>query len=428
MRIIVFSALLLLYGTCVWGQRLDPGPFTAISAKMLMIDHEVVNAELTDLQKSYAIELGLRRQLRKELGLMLPIRFGNVDVGDFVNHQFAAADLVLRVTPFGTERSVSPYLQGGYGITAESSSKPFLHVPMAFGLDFNIGEDMWFNLQLEYRNAQKDFRDHAVASVGYTYRFGQADRDGDRIPDGRDACPDTPGPSSASGCPDEDRDGVADDQDNCPEEAGSVTANGCPDEDGDGVPDNRDQCPYEAGKKRLRGCPDLDNDGVPDDLDKCPNDPGNLYTGCPDSDNDGFEDPDDECPDIPGKNQGCPEVTPELQARLTQATNQIRFDARQDKITPESITSLNDIYDILITNPGFRLIIEGHTDNTGTEENNQRLSELRALACRGYLISKGIDADRIKVIGRGATRPRADNNTLVGRELNRRVEFSLVVR
>ncbi len=426
MRFLLSYGLLLLCSSLLQAQVNNPGPFTALSAKLLMIDHEIANPELTDLQKSYAIELGLRRQLRRELGLVLPLRFGNVDVGDFVNHRFAAAELLLRVTPFGTERGLSPYLQGGYGITAESDSKPFRHVPLAVGLDFNLGKDMWCSVQVAYKIAEKEFRDHAVAGVGYTYRFGQADRDGDRIPDGRDQCPNIPGPASDNCCQDADRDGVADEVDACPQQTGRATAQGCPDEDEDGVPDDQDQCPYDPGKKRLKGCPDLDNDGVPDDIDQCPNTPGSLYTGCPDTDNDGFEDPDDECPEVPGKNRGCPEVTPAMQDRLARATNRIRFDSRLDKLLPESLTALDDVYDLLQSNPGFQLVIEGHTDDNGTEENNQRLSELRALACRGYLVSRGIAADRIKIIGRGAARPRADNGTAVGRELNRRVAFTLI--
>lgn len=420
----LLCCLLFLSG-CLYGQVTDPGPFTAISARMLLIDHDLPNEELTDLQKSYAIELGLRRQLRKELGILLPVRFGNVDVGDFTNKRFAAIELVARVTPLGTERAISPYLQAGYGYTTESGGTSFAQLPLGLGVDLRLGEDMWFNLQLEYRSTKEHNRDQVVAGIGYVYRFGQPDRDGDRIPDGKDKCPDVPGLNTASGCPDADRDGVADEDDDCPDQAGTIEAKGCPDYDKDGIPDHRDQCPYEAGSKRLRGCPDIDNDGVPDDIDQCPNTPGSLYSGCPDTDNDGFEDRNDDCPDVAGPNRGCPEVTPDIQARLERATNEITFDTRSDKLTPASLKVLDDIVAILQAQPSFRLTIAGHTDNTGTDENNQKLSELRALSCRGYLMSKGIDGTRIRTLGYGASRPRADNDTTVGRDLNRRVEFAL---
>jgi OOP family OmpA-OmpF porin len=206
---------------------------------------------------------------------------------------------------------------------------------------------------------------------------------------------------------------------------GEESANGCPDHDKDGIPDDQDQCPYEAGKKRLRGCPDIDKDGVPDDIDNCPNTPGSLYTGCPDTDNDGFEDNEDQCPEVAGPNQGCPDVSPKLQAMLDRASNRITFEGRSSTLTAQSLPMLNEIAVNLRANPFFKLTITGHTDNTGTVENNEKLSETRALSCRGYLMSKGIEGNRISFIGYAATRSKADNGTAVGRELNNRVEFSL---
>jgi len=393
---------------------------------MLIIDHQIERGKLNrDVQKSYAIELGLRRQLKKEFGLLVPIRIGNVDVGEFTNKQFTSVDLIARITPFGTEEAIVPYVQGGYAFRAESGSKPFPEIPFGAGLDFRLGKEMWFNLQVEYRKSNRENRDNLMAGIGYVIRFGQLDRDGDRIPDGKDECPDVPGPSSASGCPDADRDGVTDKQDECPQASGPAATNGCPDYDKDGLPDDKDQCPYEAGKKRLKGCPDIDNDGVPDDIDNCPNTPGSLYTGCPDTDRDGFEDQNDDCPDVAGPNRGCPEVSAYIKARLEKATNEITFAPRSDRLTPSSLIVLNDIADILKAQPTYRLTIFGHTDDTGTEENNQKLSELRALSCRGYLISKAVGGYRISTFGYGGSRPRADNNTTVGRDLNRRVEFAI---
>lgn len=426
MNRLLLCILIVASSSCLNGQARDPGRFTTMSARMLVINHEVEEDKLErDLQKSYAIELALRRQLRQELGLLVPIRIGNVDVGDFTNKQFSSVDFLARITPFGTEGAFNPYLQGGYAFRAESGSKPFPEIPFGAGVDLRLGRDMWLNLQVEYRKSNRENRDNVMAGVGYVLRFGQPDRDGDRIPDGKDKCPDVPGHSSASGCPDADRDGVTDKKDECPEAAGPESTNGCPDYDKDGLPDHKDQCPYEAGKKRLKGCPDIDNDGVPDDIDNCPNTPGSLYTGCPDTDKDGFEDHNDDCPTVAGPNRGCPEVTAEIKARLDKATNEITFARRSDKLTAKSLPILDEIANILKDQPSFKLTIYGHTDNTGTDENNEKLSELRALSCRGYLISKGIDGSRISTVGYGASRPRADNNTTVGRDLNRRVEFTL---
>lgn len=72
----------------------------------------------------------------------------------------------------------------------------------------------------------------------------------------------------------------------------------------------------------------------------------------------------------------------------------------------------------------LRLRIEGHTDNVGPADVNQRLSEERARAVVDYLVgTKGIAADRLEAVGHGAARPAADNETPEGRQTNRRVEL-----
>lgn len=73
--------------------------------------------------------------------------------------------------------------------------------------------------------------------------------------------------------------------------------------------------------------------------------------------------------------------------------------------------------------PGLRLQAEGHTDNTGGEELNQRLSENRAAQVEEYLISQGVSTDMISSAGFGFTRPVADNTSSAGRQANRRVEL-----
>ena len=74
-------------------------------------------------------------------------------------------------------------------------------------------------------------------------------------------------------------------------------------------------------------------------------------------------------------------------------------------------------------NKEYNLIINGHTDNVGSDESNKILSEKRAAAVKAYLINKGVEASRLKSFGWGEEKPTADNNTAAGRTLNRRVEF-----
>ena len=86
---------------------------------------------------------------------------------------------------------------------------------------------------------------------------------------------------------------------------------------------------------------------------------------------------------------------------------------------------LDSLVDLLIENPDLKLEVEGHTDDVGSKDYNEKLSKNRALAVVNYLISEGIDKKRIKYSYFGATRPVATNGTPEGRQLNRRCEFIL---
>lgn len=76
--------------------------------------------------------------------------------------------------------------------------------------------------------------------------------------------------------------------------------------------------------------------------------------------------------------------------------------------------------------PTVTLLVEGHTDATGTAEYNLHLSEKRARSVRDYLVSKGIAESRFTVKGHGQSQPVAPNNTAEGRKKNRRVEITII--
>lgn len=71
------------------------------------------------------------------------------------------------------------------------------------------------------------------------------------------------------------------------------------------------------------------------------------------------------------------------------------------------------------------IVVEGHTDNVGTDENNQSLSERRAASVGQYLMGKGINGQRVLTAGLGESRPIASNDSEAGRSQNRRVEVRL---
>jgi outer membrane protein OmpA-like peptidoglycan-associated protein len=88
-----------------------------------------------------------------------------------------------------------------------------------------------------------------------------------------------------------------------------------------------------------------------------------------------------------------------------------------------SFVELDKLTLLMKDNLSMRLRIEGHTDNTGTDDYNLTLSEQRAQSVVYYLVEKGIDQERLEWIGYGASRPIAENNTVEGKAKNRRTEI-----
>src|SRR5947209_18964299 len=130
----------------------------------------------------------------------------------------------------------------------------------------------------------------------------------------------------------------------------------------------------------------------------------------------------------------------EMRARLLKQLNQVLetkdtarglivsmpdvlFDSGQYTLKPAARERLARISGIVLAYPDLRLEIEGHTDNIGSDEFNQVLSEKRAATVRDYLLTSGVPIDNIIARGLGKTRPIADNSAASGRKLNRRVEM-----
>ena len=101
----------------------------------------------------------------------------------------------------------------------------------------------------------------------------------------------------------------------------------------------------------------------------------------------------------------------------------VLFDFDKSEIKPEACPLLDEVAIILDTNPEIKGEIRGHTDSIGPAEYNQKLSEKRAKAVEKYLENKGIDPSRFTSKGYGASQPIATNETLEGRQENRRVEL-----
>ena len=102
------------------------------------------------------------------------------------------------------------------------------------------------------------------------------------------------------------------------------------------------------------------------------------------------------------------------------------FDSGKAILKKESYAALNELYDALKMKPAMVIEIAGHTDNVGSKEANQLLSEQRAVSVRAYLIRKGIAANRIQAKGYGDTEPVAYNDSSEGRQQNRRTEVRII--
>ena len=101
----------------------------------------------------------------------------------------------------------------------------------------------------------------------------------------------------------------------------------------------------------------------------------------------------------------------------------VLFDFNKYTLKGEARERLAKVSGILLAYPGLNVQVEGHTDNVGTEEYNQTLSEHRADTVRGFLISQGVTPQNVSAQGFGKTQPVASNDTPSGRQMNRRVEL-----
>jgi outer membrane protein OmpA-like peptidoglycan-associated protein len=201
------------------------------------------------------------------------------------------------------------------------------------------------------------------------------------------------------------------------------------DRDKDGIPDKEDQCPDQPGPASNKGCPilDRDGDGVLDVDDKCPDVPGvKKYNGCPipDTDGDGVNDEEDQCPTVAGSkdNHGCPKITEEQKKKIAYAAKRIQFEFKSTDILPSSYAVLDEVVEILKSNPTLNIRVEGHTSGP-VKESNTILSQKRADSVKDYFVSKGIAANRIEAKGFGSSKHISKDGDQTENPIDRRVEL-----
>jgi outer membrane protein OmpA-like peptidoglycan-associated protein len=103
----------------------------------------------------------------------------------------------------------------------------------------------------------------------------------------------------------------------------------------------------------------------------------------------------------------------------------ILFDINKSNLRPEATTNLEKLAVILNKYPDTKIIIEGHTDNTGEYEHNKQLSMSRAQSVAATLGNNQVLPTRFTIMGYGWDQPVGDNNTVEGRQMNRRVDIAI---
>jgi len=192
---------------------------------------------------------------------------------------------------------------------------------------------------------------------------------------------------------------------------------------------------------------DKDGDGIADKNDKCPDIFGiKLFKGCPDTDGDGLEDADDDCPTEYGypQNKGCPEgpvksndtvyitrtdtvyILINNDRDLMSVFKDVKFESDSYILTKRSKRVLDSVSNYMNTKKELRIRITGHTDSQADFQYNLELSKNRVTSVQKYLKSKGIRKSRINIDWKGENEPIADNRTVLGREINRRVEIIIL--
>jgi len=124
---------------------------------------------------------------------------------------------------------------------------------------------------------------------------------------------------------------------------------------------------------------------------------------------------------------GMQSVQVDEKAQTINAALQILFNVNSDVINSSEAKKLDDLAAVFAKYPENILVIEGHTDNDGSDEYNQKLSEKRAKSVENFLRGKHINIASLSSVGYGESRPIASNDTSAGKSANRRVELKISV-
>lgn len=396
-------------------------------------------------------------------------------------------DLRLRIEPFGPKtKYVNPYLYLGggmvkhelkktpqfstynypYDTTSDEINRFDAFFPVGVGmevrlasqllLDFQVGtamtltdkingivigdpKDGWFNYGVGFVVTGKTGRDDTDRDGLYDDeeedKYGtdpeNPDTDGDGLKDGEEVKTYRTDPKN----PDTDGDGLKDG-----EEVKTYTTDPLrADTDGDGLKDGAEVMTHGTNPKLA----DTDGEGLSDgdEVMSVKTDPlkadtdGDLLTDADelnkyrsdplrrDTDNGSVDDGTEVRRGTDPLNPADDVVKEEIKIGEVIILEGINFETNSANITPDSEDRLMKAYNTMVNNPNIQVEISGHTDSRGSNSANQSLSERRAASVKDWLVSKGIDGNRITTVGYGEDQPIAPNDTQENMLKNRRIEF-----
>ena len=384
-------------------------------------------------------EIGISRRLTKFLSLAVPFRLGTANLPIGTTQKFTSdvgllgADVLLQAMPAKYNWRILPYLTAGLGI-ARLDKTANLSLPVGAGLNFKIADGTYLNFESQYRKGFTAQRDHFMHKLGLVlFLDDNYATDSNKAKEISEAAEklrlETEAKARAAVDAANRAKAEAEAKAAAEIEAANkakLAAEAKAKADLEAV--NRAKAEAEAKAKAAAEAaakaktPDVTS-SMGDALANARN---------KDTDGDGVLDATDKCPTVKGTvaNNGCPEevrqapvVTVETQKVLIEALEGVQFETGSAVLKPVSYAILDKVASVMKNNANYNLAISGHTDATGNEAANQKLSQKRAQACLSYLVTKGIAASRMTATGYGSTQPIMDNKTPEGRAKNRRVEF-----
>ena len=429
MKKIFSTVLAIACSTVMFAQQTPTIKPAALAIKVSVLDFKKTN-QTEGLTKT-AASLGVQyyKGISKHIDFVTNLDFALLKYPFYTSLKVpkATSDELYAAIDFGgnykfltDDHKVVPYVTAGIGVGYVGASYWTAYAPVGLGLQFKANHGSFFHITSSYRaevNPTELTKMHFNHAISYSFPIKGKDKKAIELP---------PAPLAI----DSDNDGVDDTMDKCPGVAGVAKYGGCPvpDTDNDGINDENDKCPGVSGLAKYAGCPvpDTDKDGINDEQDKCPTVSGlSRYNGCPipDTDKDGINDEQDKCPTVAGiaENNGCAD----LQPIFSLAADKLKFATGKSFLSTTTLANLDAVVATMKAYPNTTVAIGGHTDNTGAEKINKKLSHQRAAMVSNYLVKKGIEASRVSSDGYAATMPIADNATKVGRAQNRRAELKV---